>query len=299
MKEKWAIETIHNHLEQGGTIHQAFKEIGYRTLQVAQLNMAQVHGDFSGTLASIAKQIKDAERHRQLLLKVLSYPLLLLLFLITLLLGMRSFLLPQLSALSDQKNRQAFSILLIEKSPYILFVGMLLPVLFLAGGYLLLKRKTAIEKAVLVVRVPIVGNFYRDYLTTFFALEWGKLVQQGLEMKQILVLMSELEKQSLMQEMAKALQKELEAGQTLTGKLQSWTFLLTGLAGILEQGTVRGKLGLELVIYGEKNWELLLKKIEKTILWVQPILFLGVAILIVSIYAALLLPLYDGLEVIL
>jgi len=248
---------------------------------------------------SIAKQIKDTERQRQLLLKVLSYPLLLLFFLITLLLGMRSFLLPQLSALSNQKDNQALSILLIEKSPLIISVSIFLPFLFLALGYLLLKRKTAIEKAILVVQVPVIGNFYRDYLTTFFALEWGKLFRQGLEMKQILALMCELEKQSLMQEIAKTLQKELETGKTLEGKLQSWSFLLPGLAGILEQGSVRGKLGLELVIYGEKNWELLLKKMEKAIQWVQPVLFLGVSILIVSIYAALLLPLYDGLEVIL
>lgn len=75
----------------------------------------------------------------------------------------------------------------------------------------------------------------------------------------------------------------------------SWHFVLPGFKLILLEGEVTGKLGKELQIYGSRVWQQLMRKIEKVIQWIQPLVFIIVALLIISIYAAILLPMYDAI----
>ena len=56
-------------------------------------------------------------------------------------------------------------------------------------------------------------------------------------------------------------------------------------------------MGSELEIYAEKTWESFFTRVNRAMNLVQPLVFIFVALLIVLLYAAMLLPMYQNMEV--
>ena len=59
----------------------------------------------------------------------------------------------------------------------------------------------------------------------------------------------------------------------------------------------QSKLGSELEIYALKTWEEFFGRVNRTMNLIQPLVFVFVALMIVLLYAAMLLPLYQNMEV--
>ena len=55
--------------------------------------------------------------------------------------------------------------------------------------------------------------------------------------------------------------------------------------------------GAELEIYAEKTWEAFFTQVNRTMNLVQPLVFIFVALIIVLLYAAMLMPMYQNMEV--
>ena len=68
------------------------------------------------------------------------------------------------------------------------------------------------------------------------------------------------------------------------------------MALIIEYGDMKVKLGDELLVYADESWTKFFEKVEKTMTLIQPLVFLFVALMIVLIYAAMLLPIYAQME---
>lgn len=62
---------------------------------------------------------------------------------------------------------------------------------------------------------------------------------------------------------------------------------------MIEYGDIKSKLGQELDIYSQESWETFFSQLNRATQWIQPIIFLVVAVVIVMIYAAILLPIYQ------
>lgn len=96
------------------------EELGFSTMVSAQLSFATAHGDLVGTLQAISEHFFQTEKYRQQFYKIISYPLLLIVFLILVIVGIRQFLLPQLMENDANSYSKNIGILLIVYSPYIL-----------------------------------------------------------------------------------------------------------------------------------------------------------------------------------
>lgn len=296
VKERPALAHIEKQLSQGELLDQCFKEIGFSDVYVSQLYLAEVHGDLVGTLQHINQQLRDRHKQRQQVIKALGYPGLLLVFLMVAIMLMKWVLLPQLSQIQGEQPATSLSLLFIEHSPLVV----LLSVLFGSGLFLALKlyfrKKSAVSQANFLMCLPVIKLFYRFHYTSFFACEWGKLINQGLEMKQIILVMQHQENTKLMREIASLLDQQLAQGQPVHRQIKKWCFFQKELSVIIQQGEAKGKLGDELIIYSERLWEQLNMKVGRLLMWLQPLIFLFVAILIVGVYGAMLLPIYKGME---
>ena len=62
---------------------------------------------------------------------------------------------------------------------------------FLLSVQILLEEKTALEALRLLVKIPFVGRFVQLYLTAYFAREWGNLIAQAVDLRQICFIMQE------------------------------------------------------------------------------------------------------------
>ncbi|MBO0440887.1 competence type IV pilus assembly protein ComGB [Candidatus Enterococcus ikei] len=290
-----AINYMIEFMEQGDPIHGGLTRLGFKMMIITQIEFAQTHGNLAGTLKKIKKHMGIVDEQQQKFYKVISYPVLLLLFLTVVLISIRQVLLPQLMT-NGAVQADNIGIQFIQKSPYYLlvFLASMACLFILIRWYL--SKKTFLQRAVFFSKVPIVGSLYKEYSSAFFALEWGKLFSQGLEIKTVIQLMKTTNQQSLMSELAEIIEEQSILGQTFYDQLPTFTFFSPELSLIIQQGEVKGNLGKELVLYSELCWQRFFKRIEKMIQWIQPIIFLVVALLVVSIYAAMLLPIYGGME---
>ena len=284
-------------MQYGDSLHSGLSQIGFKSTVITQIEFAQTHGDIAGTLIKIKQHMEIIEKQQQNFYKVISYPLLLLLFLTVVLISIRQILLPQLMS-NGTIQADNVGIKFIQQSPYYILgiLSGLVCVIILMRWYF--SKKTFLKKAEFISKIPVVGHLYRQYNSAFFALEWGKLFSQGLEIKRVIQLMQEVNQQSLMSELAVVIEEQSMLGHTFYEQLPRFTFFSPELSLIIEQGQVKGNLGKELILYSELCWQRFFNRMEKMIQWIQPIIFLVVALLVVSIYAAMLLPIYGGLEVI-
>jgi len=223
------------------------------------------------------------------LIEVATYPLILLGFLLLIMLGLRNYLLPQL----DSSN---IATQIIGNLPQI-FLGM---VGFVSVGVLLAltfyKRSSKMRVFSILARLPFLGIFVQTYLTAYYAREWGNMISQGMELMQIFQIMQEQGSQ-LFKEIGRDLAQALQNGREFSQTIATYPFFKKELSLIIEYGEVKSKLGSELEIYAEKTWETFFTRVNRTMNLVQPLVFIFVALIIVLLYAAMLMPMYQNMEV--
>lgn len=281
-------------LAKGSSFAECFYQAGFSLQEMTQVQLADIHGNVIITLKNILNTMQILRKQKKELSKVASYPILLLVFVIALLFAMRFFLLPSLLQ-SGMIKTSHWSIGLIAYGPFIM-VGLILAISGLVGGYFwYAKQQTALQRSTFVAGLPFIGFLYKMYQTSYFALEWGKMFKQGLEARQILAFMETVNPQSLVASLAKELNRSLSQGKTLAKELEAYSFLLPEFSLIILQGEVKGKLGEELLLYSQLLTKRIVEKVEGWIRWVQPLVFLFVAVLIMAIYIAMFLPMYENI----
>lgn len=295
-KHRQGIDVFLQKFSLGEPAYKAFSSLGYTDKQVTQLYLASIHGDLVGTLTYIAAQTKDERNQREQLLKVLAYPLLLITFLFGMMLLMRYLLVPQLTAMTQGETKQGYLLEAVTNFPLFLGGGCFFFLLVSTLLYWQFKHNDAIKRSTFYSKIPGLSIFYCYYYTSFFANEWGMLLKHGLELQAILKIMQVEGNAQLMIEVAKKLDKGLTEGRPLHQEIANWSFFTKEFATIIHRGEVKGKLGDELVIYGKRLWQELNKRLERIMLWIQPVTFLVVAGLILIIYGALLLPIYQEMD---
>lgn len=277
-----------------GAITPGFKLLGLQSPYLAQIHLSERHGDLAGTFSRVAEQLADYQKQKKNLIKVLFYPAALLLFLTVMLLVMKFFLLPSMDIASSNQN---LGVMLVEMSPYIM-LGSLISVLIIYKGVSHHKNKhSALRHYQLLVKLPIIGRIIKLYVTSYFAHEWGKLLAQGIELSEIVLIMKDRENTKLMQELGGLFQEASQKGVAVYEVLAELSFFLPGFSIIVRQGERKGKLAEELLLYSQKLWEEFINKIERVSGYLQPLIFLVVAMMIVAIYAAVLFPVYQNIEV--
>lgn len=294
-KRENEIKEMKRNLLRGKKLATCLKSLKLTASQFAQLSFAEVHGDLVGTLLRMSQHISDKEKQRQHLIKVVSYPLLLLVFLSSMVLGMKWYILPQLAGLYEETDSRNLGLFFVNQSPLIVLFLLITGCIIYVSTKVFLKRKSAIYRANWLCQIPVLKPFLISYYTSLFATEWGKLLSQGMEFRDVVLVMNQKGYTSLMKEMAQTIEKQIENGISIDGPIKEWLFLKPELNLIVLQGGAKGDLGRELLIYGKREWQKFIDLSEKKMRFLQPAMFLLIAVLIISVYGALLLPIYSGM----
>ncbi|MDH6365555.1 competence protein ComGB [Enterococcus sp. PF1-24] len=289
------LKIFQKNLALGRPLSYSFLKAEYSPQQITQIRFAEMHGNLITTLKSMERQMLLMAKQRKELQKVVTYPCLLLLFLVGIMFALRQIILPQLLAggIVDEKH---LAIRFLQEFPLYLGGIAFLVMLLVLISKVFFRQVSPLKKATFLSKLPFFRKYYQTYLSGHFSLEWGKLFQEGLELKQVLFCMKKTPKQNVMREMALELEKGMRQGRTLVEQLQKYPFLTREFLMIVEQGEVKGKLGSELVIYSELVSQRFFRQMEKLMTFIQPLIFLLVAVLIILVYSAMLLPIYGNME---
>ncbi len=288
LTEAYFISKMREELLRGRTFSDILSKLKFSEDVVTQLSLAESHGNIEYTLGLIEQKLKRVLSIRKKLVQVATYPLVLLTFLIFIMLGLKNYLLPQLD------ENKGLAIYVIQNLPTVFLWGLLsLFVLFYLCKYYW-KKKTALEAMRLLVKLPLVGRFVQLYLTAYFSREWGNLIAQAVDLRQICLIMQG-QKSRIFKEFGFELLEMLERGQKFEEVLRFYPIFTKELALIVEYGELKSKLGKELMVFSEESWSLFFERIERAMQLIQPVVFLFVALLIILIYAAMLLPIYNNM----
>ena len=251
---------------RGERLDQMFASVGFSDNIVTQIALADKHGDLLGSLTKIETYMLRMTKVRKKLMEVATYPILLLGFLILIMLGLKNYLLPQLLE-GDGKDNWAVQ----------------------------LKRQSALVFYRRMAKIPFIGQTVRLYTTAYYAREWGNLLGQGVDLLDLVALMQE-QKSKLFRELGTDLEEALMLGQSFPERIASHPFFTEELSLIIAYGEANARLGYELEVYAEEVWQTFFNRLNKATTFVQPLIFIIVAVVIVMIYAAMLLPMYQNME---
>lgn len=281
------VDSMQESLLSGASLADMMAKLGFSDTIVTQIALADVHGNCQQSLLKIDGYLASMSVVRKKLIEVATYPLILLSFLILIMLGLKNYLLPQL-------ENQNFATQIISHFPMIFLGGFALLALGLLLGVLYAEHLSPIYLYSQLSRLPIFGRHVRLYLTAYYAREWGNLIGQGIELMEIVELMQR-QKSCLFQEIGKDMQEALLSGQSFHQKVLDYPFFLRELSLMIEYGEVKSKLGRELDIYAEETWQNFFSQLTQATQLIQPLVFVFVASIIVLIYVAMLLPMYQNM----
>lgn len=287
--EKDYVMQMKQGLSQGKSFSEMMGNLGFSSAIVTQLSLAEVHGNLHLSLGKIEEYLDNLARVKKKLIEVATYPIILLAFLLLIMLGLRNYLLPQL----DSSN---IATVVISNLPQI-FLGLALALGTVSlTGLFFYRKSRKIQVFSFLAKIPFMGMFIQYYLTAYYAREWGNMIGQGLELSQIFQMMQE-QGNPLFKEIGQDLEQSLQNGREFSKVVQNYPFFRRELGLIIEYGEVKSKLGSELEVYAEKTWESFFTRVNQTMNLVQPLVFIFVALLIVLLYAAMLLPMYQNMEI--
>lgn len=272
----------------GKNLSAILEDLGFSNNVVTQVALADHHGNLILALDLIEKNLKRMCDIRKKLIQVSTYPLILLFFLLVIMLGLNTYLFPQL-----EKGTVLAGFIGRLPVIFLSFLGGLGLLIFLVLIYL--KRRPAISNYSLLMPFPYVGKIISLYLTAYYAREWGNLFGQGIEMRTIAGIMQQQENK-LFREIGLDLEVALAEGTDFHEKIFTYPFFKKELSLIIEYGEIKDKLGKELELYSHESWREFFYQIDRGLNLIQPLIFLLVALMIVVVYAAMLLPIYQNME---
>lgn len=282
-------------LGQGEPFEKSIECLGYRIPVMAQLFYAQRQGRFIAALKDNAEHLQRIHDYKTKILKLLSYPLLMGCFLVALLFGMREFMLPHILGFIEpsvyEKNR------LIQL--LVLFFTYL-PQLFLGLGAFLLISVLAIDMWLMkgtyfwryqvMCRIPIVKKWTRWFCTQKVSKELGYFFEAGYSLQQLLEVIIKYPIDPFLTELAHYLWQGLSQGEPLTDLLQKCRFFTAEFGLIIYQGELTSQVATKCRVYADKLLNDLMQDISKKIGYIQPLLFIVIAVLVMAMYLMMLLP---------
>lgn len=296
---KW-VETIRNEVTNGRSLSASLVMCGFPDHTCTQLYFALYHGNFAQAVTRAGKQLIKQSEKRKKIMAIIQYPLMLIGFIIIMLFTMRYILIPHIEQITSfQSQEMPLSHRIIVKMVYHAPVGLLG-----IGGLILIlwfilksvsRNKTPVERLnglMKYIKTPLLKLYWSQY----FSYEWGQLIKGSCSLLEVVTIMKGEQSSLLVKEIGQCIEEDMLKGQSFSESLTSFSFLNEEIKEVVRQGERSGKLGYELEIYSISCEEDFDRKVEQLMTWIQPLVFTGVAIIIVAIYAALLLPTFSIMD---
>lgn len=299
-KSRPMVQSIYGEVSQGALFSDALKVAGFPDVVCAQLYFSLFHGELAQTTLHAGNaMIKRGDKKRKLM-AVIQYPAILLFFVILMLLAMRFILIPHIGELtSSQTNQLDFGTRVIVAGVYHApTILLLLGILAAASVRILIykgKNMSPLNRLMWVTRWSK-STLFKLYWSQFFSNEWGSLLKGNSSLLEVVTIMKQNTLSPLIAEVGEHVESEMKQGKSFYASLEELNFLKKEIMLVVKQGEQSGHLGLELEMYAKSCEEELEKSVDQLMNWIQPVIFVFVAVIIVAIYAALLLPTFSSLQ---
>ncbi|WP_090758515.1 competence type IV pilus assembly protein ComGB [Bacillus sp. OK048] len=288
-------------LRNGIAFHDVLGNLGFHKDLIGYVYFAEQHGSFAEALLEGSSLAMVKENDRKKLIKLLQYPSLLIFITGMLFLFVQKSLLPKFTSLFQSMGLEAnfFMKVLYTFDVYFPFmVGGLLIFLGLGALYYVFgfRKNSVLQQRSQLVRIPILGRIFKLLFTHYFSIQLSFLLAGGISVLEALLIFEKNHRQPFYSQLGVEIKKKLLTGEKLESILDSFPFFEKEFAMIIKHGQENGKLEQELLFFSQHCVVNMEEQIEKYIKMIQPVLYLFIGFLVVSMYLAILLPMFNLLD---
>lgn len=284
-------------LKKGSSLHVVFTGLSFHSDLLGYLFYAEQHGDVAFALSQGSAILERKEKHLQKMKKALQYPIFLLSFLIGMVWLFNTVLLPQFSSLyhSMQTPSQLSDAILsiLYALPYICIMLAGVFAAALAGYFLYFRKLDSNQQMNIWIRIPFVRGFVLSLNSHYFSVQISSLLQGGLSVREVFMLMEQQPHHSFFRSEAKEVKHLLASGEKLDSILEQRPYYEKELSYVVIHGQASGNLGKELADYSDMVVEKVENRINRLVMIIQPILFTCIGVIIVLMYLAMMLPMFQ------
>lgn len=299
--KKETIEHCILELREGYPLHQILTNLQFNKSLIGYVYFAEQHGGLAEAIQEgstfLLKRDEDVKR----IVKMFNYPVVLAFITAILFFFVEQILLPRFSAIFESMDLEPNVFTRI-----IFLFGELMPILiiFLLGMLFILfmyyftkfKYYSPLKQGYQIVKTPGIGHFCKLWYTQYFSIQLSYLLSGGLSVLEALTMFENNRQQPFYGEICREIKEKLSRGDRLEMIISSSDIFEKELANIVKHGQESGKLAQELSFYSKHCVRVLEEKTERLLKITQPIVYMAIGFIVVSMYLAILLPMFHMLE---
>ncbi|MHC3377323.1 type II secretion system F family protein [Ligilactobacillus equi] len=263
------------------------------TVIFCQLQIAEQHGRLEESVIQIGKLLGRNVEQKAKLQGLLLYPIILGILLVIILAVIHLWVKPALQQIGPQQ--MLFSQRFHQLISGIALLIVMLILAYFVKIYLWWKKQPKLDRHLWYSQLPLVGKVYCQYSYYYLAFNLALMLKSGMDFRQICNLLLRFDQHSLLYQLGQQFESWLNNGQELAGFVQKYPFIPPEFALFFQEGLTQENLSGQLMIFAELSYQRLLKRVDRILNLIQPLLFVVIAVIIVLTYASILIPMYHNL----
>lgn len=291
---------IQHQLSNGSSVVDLLQPFSIPKHLLIMIQIAEEKGDLPETLKHVANEMQFAEEMQKKVVKLLMYPIFLIVLLTTIFILFRTYFLPNLQQLAstNQHNVNSFhlSSTLLHLPDFFLLLLLITISISLICIYFVKKQQVENQIKILV-QVPVVNFFYKINVTRQFSRLLGSLLIAGFSLQQSLTILEEQDLSTHLSHITTLLKKRVIYGDSLSNAIHMLQLFTPSFEEFIKHGEKSGYLGREMIIYSDLLDERIQGILKSCISSIQPLFFIIIALCIVAAYISILLPMYDLIDI--
>lgn len=257
-----------------------------------QLLLAEKHGNLTKTLSEVGKILAAREHQRKKLFNLLQYLLILLGMLGVVIGGLIWFVFPELKAWQGERQTLPMVHMITLGATY------LFTIIFISAGIQWLRwhHMNKEQRLIKICTMPIIGKCYCYYFQYYLTSILGSMLQQGLSLAEICKITQSFDRKSILYIFGNKIMTTIQRDGDISEVVATYSFLPNELIVFMNKGATRENMGRDLIVFANLKFKTLTTAIEHLLIFVQPVIFSVIAIIIVGLYLSILLPIYHSFQ---
>lgn len=285
-KRKEIVTTMGKNIQSGSNLSEEMLKMGFSRTLATQIELAMEQGSLVECLSQLAKLNRLKNEQVKKLKVEMSYPFILVIMMIFLLIFMQTFVSNQFADTKENTGNAMLLLLLLLCCFFIYYLTRILALLK-KQDYCSLKK---------LAHYPIVGSLVRLYVEYLLVYDVGLLISSGFSLQKMCEYASKQKQGSLQQYIGQKIGIKLKSGKSLTEIIENEFFLPEEIEMLIHTGSTKEDLSSHLILLSRALFNDLAGKIERLIVNVQPLCFILIGLCIIGMYLKLLLPMYAMMQ---
>ncbi|SFP22347.1 competence type IV pilus assembly protein ComGB [Salibacterium halotolerans] len=296
IKEK--ILRMTEELRTGTGFHEVLHDHGFPADVAAYIFFSEQGGFLSEGLKGAGDLYQKRIKARGSVQKLLRYPLVLMWVLFMIAVVMVNYLFPSFRQLFQSLDMDfpVLTRIMLQLFQYAPFAAVMLIPLLLAGFIYYMRRFrhfTPHRQYASLYRLPWIGSYLKLFLTYYFSLQFSSMLKGGVSIYEVCLVFEKQHHFPFFQLEGADLKQKLKEGKTLYDAVEESGWYRSDMKYVIQHGQVSGRLAEDLTFYSGRMLEVLEERVNKTVMVLQPVLFLIIGLVILGMFLSVFLPMFQ------